>query len=487
MAVTSDGASALPAPGLPAARRPMREAFNHACVTMLASIATLGCVLAISPTPSAAVLAVVLCLSLSRSHLDRERHGHAEAAVALPLVGLAAIGVGLLLHRFPWLGAVLFAAAMALSIWLRRFGTTAARTGALVGLPFIALLMTPRASSAAPGLVPALAVPIIAGLLALFWVTVLHAIARLAGAGLPPARPQVERMAPGEGTLRPDATTRMAIQMAVTLGLAFAVGYIVFPQRWSWIVLTAYIVASGNRGRVDVAYKSMLRVVGAAGGTLLSLLAARFMGAHDGATAALILLALFLGTWLRPFGYAWWALFVTIAFALLQGFSGADPASLLWPRLQEIVIGAAIALGCAWFVLPVRSSAVARRRLAGALAAMADAFDPTQPDRTAARFDAAAAAVEQLAPGFRAARAVTARFVRAQPADWIDTLLASRKTAMMLLERGLTPPDVRRAIGVARKALREPEQLGPALRALQSALDAHQSDSSAAHHQAKSP
>ena len=38
MAVTSDGRSALPAPGPLAARRPMREAFNHACVTMLASI-----------------------------------------------------------------------------------------------------------------------------------------------------------------------------------------------------------------------------------------------------------------------------------------------------------------------------------------------------------------------------------------------------------------------------------------------------------------
>ena len=86
---------------------------------------------------------------------------------------------------------------------------------------------------------------------------------------------------------------------------------------------------------------------------------------------------------------------------------------------------------------------------------------------------------------------MTGRFVRAQPADWIDTLLASRKPAMMLVEHGLAPPDVRRAIGAARKALREPEQLGPALQALQStvqsALDVHRSDAGAAYLQAEAP
>ena len=64
----------------------------------------------------------------------------------------------------------------------------------------------------------------------------------------------------------------MAIQMAVALVLSFVVGYVYFAERWAWLVLTAFIVLSGNRGRLDVAYKSVLRVLGAAAGTLLAAL-----------------------------------------------------------------------------------------------------------------------------------------------------------------------------------------------------------------------
>ncbi|WP_426700061.1 hypothetical protein ACPPVV_11695 [Rhodanobacter sp. Col0626] len=42
--------------------------------------------------------------------------------MALPVVGLIASGVGLLLLRVPWIGAVVFVAGMSVSIWLRRFG-----------------------------------------------------------------------------------------------------------------------------------------------------------------------------------------------------------------------------------------------------------------------------------------------------------------------------------------------------------------------------
>ena len=86
-------------------------ALREACVTMLAAIATLLCALAIAPGPGSAVLAVVLSLSLSRSHLDRDLRGRIEAAIALPVVGLVAVGVGMLLHRAPWLGALVWLAA----------------------------------------------------------------------------------------------------------------------------------------------------------------------------------------------------------------------------------------------------------------------------------------------------------------------------------------------------------------------------------------
>lgn len=46
------------------------------------------------------------------------------------------------------------------------------------------------------------------------------------------------------------------------------------------------------------------------------------------------------------------------------------------PALEEIVIGALIGIAAAWFVLPIRSTTVLRRRIADALAALSDALDP---------------------------------------------------------------------------------------------------------------
>jgi uncharacterized membrane protein YccC len=272
--------------------------------------------------------------------------------------------------------------------------------------------------------------------------------------------------------MRPDASTRMAIQMAVALAVSFAVGFVFFGERWSWIVLTAFIVQSGNRGRLDVAYKSVLRVAGAAGGTAIALVSTAHLGSHDAATVALILVAVFLGLWLRPLGYAWWALFVTLALALLQGFTGAGAQAILWPRLEEIVIGAAIGIASAWFVLPVRSTAVLRRRIADALAALSEALDPARSDRTPDAFLAALARIDQVSAAFRASRWVTTRLGRTNPADWIDALAACRAPALAWIDAGETPAAIRRSIGAARKAVQHPGELLAALIELRRALAA---------------
>jgi hypothetical protein len=447
------------------------RALREASVTMLASIATLLCALAIAPGPGPAVLAVVLCLSLSRSHLDRDLRGRIEAAIALPIVGLVAVGVGILLHRAPWLGALVFVSGMFVSIWLRRFGPMARRAGSLIALPFVVLLTTPHIQAVPASTIPTPLVPILIALLALLWVSVLHALARRMHFLLP-ARAE-QHPAPAlvrESSMRPIASTRMAIQMAVALATSFVVGYVFFTERWAWIVLTAFIVISGNRGRLDVAYKSVLRVLGAAAGTAVALTLTLHVGSHDMTTVVLILAAIFLGLWLRPLGYAWWALFVTIALALLQGFAGSSAPHILWPRLEEIVIGAIIGVVSAWFVLPVRSTAVLRRRLADAVAALADSLDPANPVRTSAGFVAAVAQVEQLAPAFRASRLVTRRFRALQPADWVDALAACQAPALTLIEKGETPGVVRRTVGAVRKSMRDPAELLPALQNLQRVL-----------------
>jgi len=448
------------------------SALREALVTMLAAIATLLCTLTIAEGSGPAVLAVVLCLSLSRSELDRDSRHRFEAAVALPVVGVAALGVGFLLLHAPWLGAAVFVAGMFVSIWLRRFGPDAQRAGSLIALPFVALLVTPPMPTTQAGPIPALLVPIAVALLALLWVSALHALARRTGFLPPPRlrRPPAIASA-SESSLRPIASTRMAIQMAVALALSFTIGYVFFADRWAWIVLTAFIVMSGNRGRLDVAYKSVLRVGGAAAGTIFALSISRHLPAHGAGTGALILVMVFVGVWLRPLGYAWWALCVTIALALLQGFNDATPTQILWLRLEEIVVGAIIGVATASWLLPIRSTAVLRRRIADALSSLGSALDPKTNPRTSDGFIAAIASVEQLAPAFRACRLFTRRLHRVQPADWIDTLAACRTRAVALIESGATATDVRRAVGTARKALLEPVTLLSALQELERSLN----------------
>lgn len=447
------------------------HALREAIVTMLAALATMFCALALDPEPGPAILAIVLCVSLSRSQLDRDRRGRWEAAVTLPAISLGALGVGLLLLHAPWLGAALFVIAMSLSIWLRRFGPLVRRAGSLIALPFVVILTTPYMPTTRVSPTTALALPIVVALLALFWVTLFHVAARRLH-WLSPAPIQTKDArapVPRTSSLRPIASTRMAIQMAIALAVAFVVGYAVFADRWAWIVLTAFIVGSGNQGRLDVAYKSVLRVLGAGAGTLFAL---AFAGhrASDTATVTLMLAAVFMGIWLRPLGYAWWALFVTLALALLQGFEGPSAGQILSLRLEEIVIGAIIGVAAAWFVLPVRSTSVLRLRIADALAALGEALDPSNTTRQPDNFVMAMNRVDSVAPAFRASRLLARRFRTVQPADWVDTLIRCREPAVALIENGETPGSVRKAVGAARKAMREPQDIQQALQDLRRAI-----------------
>ncbi|WP_458071936.1 FUSC family protein [Rhodanobacter sp. BL-MT-08] len=446
------------------------QALREAIVTMLAALATMCCALAIDPEPGPAILSVVLCVSLSRSQLDRDRRGRLEAALTLPVVSLAALGVGMLLLRAPWLGAGFFVVAISMSIWLRRFGPLVRRAGSLVALPFVVILTTPYVPTTRVGPAMTLLLPIVVALLALFWVSVLHMAARRVR-WLPAARAMKHVAASNTrpSSLRPAASSRMAIQMAVALAIAFVVGYIFFAERWAWIVLTAFIVGSGNQGRLDVAYKSLLRVVGAGVGTLLALAFANHT-ASDTATIGLILAAVFMGIWLRPLGYAWWAMFVTLALALLQGFEGPTVGHILSLRLEEIVIGAIIGIAAAWFVLPVRSTGVLRLRIAESLVALADALDPANTARSPDDFLMAMDRVSSVAPAFRVSRLLTRRLRIVQPADWVDALTECRRPAIGLIETGATPGAVRKAVGAARKAMREPEEILQALQNLRSEM-----------------
>lgn len=382
------------------------------------------------------VLAVALALTLERTQRDAAPRQRAIALVVLPAVSLAAAGIGWLLLHDPDLGDVVFVAAIGLSIWVRRFGPLATRVGTLVALPCIALLIVP--GGAGVGSAPALWAAIVA-VLAFVWVSALQLGARRLG-WLEPESPPVPRPARAPRTGVVAVSTRMALQMMVALGSAFALGRWLFPHHWSWVVLTAFIVSSGNRGRADVLHKSGQRILGALVGTTAATLIAAAVDPGAAWAVVAIFVVLGAGLWLRLRSYAFWAAAMTGALGLLYGYLGQGGPEVLGQRLLGILLGAALGLAAAWLVLPVRSTDVLRRQVADALAALTD----TLRDRGSVHaFHAAVGELEARAAPWRAFRRL-----RGHGAEAIDAVVAMRRPldALAAAPPEAFGPDERRAL-----------------------------------------
>nr|WP_167532242.1 MULTISPECIES: FUSC family protein [Streptomyces] len=301
------------------------------------------------------VLAVALTLTLSRGGWSADRRGRLTALALLPLAAAGCAGLSRLLLAHYWLGAALFTAALALAIWIRRHGPAATRAGTLITLPLIALLIVPG-PTLPPGARPEAVNWAWSALIgALAWASVLL-VRTLAGRCLPspqapesPQPPKPRRAA----TSRPRPSTRMAVQMAAAIAAAFTLGRLLYDDHWPWLVLTAYVVASGNRGRDDVLRKGVRRFLGACAGTLLATgVAACGLGGHPAVVALFGVLAVAL--WLRPLDYAFWAAGMTTALSLLLGYFGQNATELLPTRLSAIAAGAVLSVTSAWWLLPVR-------------------------------------------------------------------------------------------------------------------------------------
>jgi hypothetical protein len=383
---------------------PLREAV----VVMAATLASFGTALLIEHfarlTTSIVILAVALAISIGRRG---QRTGHrgprsvALAAVILPFVAVGASEIGTWIFQQPDLGDALFVLAISATIWVRRFGPAVHQIAVFATFPLVAMLIVPAPAVSAGG--PAGAArwwSALVAVIAFGYVTAARLLAERAGLLDPEARPPRPPLtaikAPGTTKARATArvpgparsqrriaaSTKMAVQMAVALGAAFAAGRALFGLHWTWVVLTAFIVCSGNRGRGDVVDKAAMRLVGAGAGTLAATVVAGLFPPGDRWSVVAIFAVLGAGLWLRYVSYAFWAAAMTAALALLYGYYGQRGVGLLGTRLEAIAAGAVLAVAASWFLLPVRTTDVLRRDLALALGALdryrtaADGHDP---------------------------------------------------------------------------------------------------------------
>ena len=420
---------------------PLARALLPAVVSTVAVLASFGVTYAICSVigagPSPAILAAALSVGLMPRNEPVEARSLVRKLALLPLIALAAGLVGATFLKAPPLGAALFTVAVALSVWLRQFGDVASAVGRTIALPLVAILVAPVHVSGAHGkLIPALLL-LAAGAIAtastsaVAWLAANAGLAAEEGRARRPSRPV---RAAQKGQL--PVATRMALQMFAALALAFTIGMLAFGEHWPWVVLTSFIVSSGAIGRGDAIYKGLLRLGGAIGGTLVAAVVSHVTFPNATVDAAVIFLVLFVGIWLRQINYAYWAACATLIFALLQGSQGLDAVPLFGVRVLGILIGALCGVAATWFVYPIRTEQVVRRRIADALPALREVLGskPTDPEHQArvAMLDVHAAELERVAPPVRLHRAVFgAKAPDEHPATWIDLmhrLLAQART-----------------------------------------------------------
>jgi MFS family permease len=304
------------------------------------------------------VLAVALTLTLAGTQRTADTRRRLTGLALLPATAAVSILVGRLIAAHYVIGAVVFTAGMSAPVWIRRYGRAATKAGTLMTLPFIALLVVPG-----PALPPKAQEALVSwgwaaliGVLAVCCVWLVQGLADRYGPWRPD--PEPPNPPPRPSRLRPRPSTRMALQLAAAIAAAFVVGRLLFDDHWPWAVLTAYVAASGNRGRTDVVRKGIERLAGACAGTLLAAGVAT-AGVTGPAAVALMFTVLAIALWLRPLSYAYWAAGMTTVLSLLLGRLGQDATSLLPTRLAAIAVGAALTVASAWWVLPV-----AKRRAA---------------------------------------------------------------------------------------------------------------------------
>ena len=323
------------------------------------------------PPLNSLVFAVMLGVMLPRA-MKRVKLGQLYFAVLTFAIGtMAAIGCGMLIENdggMRILGAALFAVGVAAPVWARRFGGVWKALGTLFTIPFMAILVHPVAMDLN---IKFFGWELIAAAIALAWTSIAKALA--GGADMP----YTPEAAPASTAKKHEllSSTKMAVQLAVAVAVAFACAELVDAEHLVWPVLTVLIVHSGNNGRGDLLWKGAQRTAGALIGVTLASLFVIDLPSKSSIEIVAIFVILVIAAFVREFGYIFWAICIPAALVLLYSFfgqSGAELTAHLAHRLLGITIGSAVGIASGYFIFPVRMTDIVRLRLSTLLSAASD-------------------------------------------------------------------------------------------------------------------
>lgn len=169
---------------------------------------------------------------------------------------------------------------------------------------------------------------------------------------------------------------RVTIQMSIAVTAAVALGDLVSGRRFYWAVIASWVTFMGASNSGEQVRKGSFRVLGTAVGVVLGGIGAHLVGRHTNWAIAVILAALFLGMYFMRISYAFMVVGVTVMVSQLYVQLDEYSNSMLLLRLGETALGAGVTALVVLFVLPLRSSRVARtasRSFLEALDAVLDA------------------------------------------------------------------------------------------------------------------
>ncbi|MCL2478053.1 MAG: FUSC family protein, partial [Treponema sp.] len=323
------------------------------------------------PPLDAIVFAVMLGVMFPRA-MKRIRLNQLHFAVIAAIAGsAAAAGCGMLIQDgtgLRILGAVLFAAGVALPVWVRRFGEIWKTSGTVFTMPFMAILVHPVALDQNAVF---FGWELAAVAIALFWTLIVKVIA--GEQGISGTQDSAQPVSAKKHELL--SSTKMAIQLAAAIAAAFLYGELVDPDHLVWPVLTVLIVHSGNNGRGDLLWKGIQRTVSALLGVTIASLIAFNMPPGTSIEIVAIFAILVFAAMVREFSYMFWAVCIPAALVFLYSFfgqTGAELANHLAHRLLGVATGSAAGIISGFFILPVRMTDVVRLRLGAVLSAAGD-------------------------------------------------------------------------------------------------------------------
>jgi uncharacterized membrane protein YgaE (UPF0421/DUF939 family) len=154
--------------------------------------------------------------------------------------------------------------------------------------------------------------------------------------------------------------TRTAIQMGVAVGLAVVLGDVLSGRRFYWAVIAAFITFMGTNNSGEQARKAIFRVAGTVVGIGIGSLLAHAIGHHTDWSIAVILVSLFFGFYFMRVNYAFMVIGITVMVSQLYVQLGEFSNSLLVLRLEETVLGAAVAIAVVMLVVPLHTRRVVR-------------------------------------------------------------------------------------------------------------------------------